>query len=575
MDKELKELISFASKKIGIKNPKIFIEHPNELSHGDYACNIAMIYATEFKTNPMDLASSIVSHIPKNEYITKVEVAKPGFINFTLSKSFFIKNLKEILEKKEKYGQNDNFADQKIMIEYTDTNPFKQLHIGHLMSNAIGESLSRIIEFGNANIIRACYSGDSGLHVAKAIWGYIQLNSLIKKGVRDVIIYDKKVKLYIPKTDKQKLEFWGISYTFGSFKYEENKEEIDSLNKKILFSPDKNLSKIYKEGREISIKNFQDIFKLLDTKFEKFFYESEMWEDSIKIVNEYLEKSVFQKSENAIIFKGEDYDKKLHTRVFINSLSIPTYEAKELALNTKKFQLYSNLNKSIIITANEQSEYFKVVLKALEYINQNIAEKTHHISHGMLKFASGKMSSRKGNIISGMSLIKDTQNLILEKMKDRNISKKEKIAMQIAIGAIRYSILRQEIGKDIIFDFEKSISFEGDSGPYLQYTAVRAKSVLDKANKIDIKNLDTTYITDLERKLYRFPEVIKICQKEHSPHFLSNYLLDLASSFNSYYAHNKILDGDDIDFKLALTASVYIVLKNGLQLLGIEIPDKM
>ena len=295
-----------------------------------------------------------------------------------------------------------------------------------------------------------------------------------------------------------------------------------------------------------------------------------------------LEKGVFEESNGAVIFPGEKHG--LHNRVFITSDGNATYEAKEMGLAKLEQDAYK-FDRAIHVVANEQDDYFKVVLKAMEQIYPAITQKTKHISHGMLRFASGKMSSRLGNVITGESLITAVENLVIEKIKDRDLPPEEKqqIAEAVAIGAIKYSILRAGIGSDIIYDFEKSISFEGDSGPYLQYTYARARSVLNKAQTNNCRHLISTTVEIrclqeagvVERLLYRFPEVVERAAKEFEPHYVATYLIELSATFNNFYAHNKIIGSDEEEYRLALTKAVSFVLKNGLYLLGIQAPEKM
>ena len=451
------------------------------------------------------------------------------------------------------------------MVEYTDPNPFKEFHIGHLMSNAVGESIARLFEFSGAKVVRACWQGDVGLHVAKAIWG---MKRVVRKDLR-FNIYDL-----------------GLAYTAGAKAYETDtkaKSEIEELNRKIFEKSDPEINKLYEEGRKISLEHFEEIYKKLGTKFDHYFFEGKEGREGEEIVAEFLKKGVFEKSENAVIFRGEKFG--LHTRVFITSQGLPTYETKELGLNKAKFEKEPDINQSVIVTANEQSDYFKVVLKAMEEVMPEIAKKTKHISHGLLRFTSGKMSSRLGNVITGESLIAAMENLAMDKIKERELSaeEKQKIAEAVAIGAIKYSILRAGIGSDIIYDFEKSISFEGDSGPYLQYTYARARSVLNKAQTNNCRHLISTVVEIrclqeagvVERLLYRFPEVVERAAKEFEPHHVATYLIELAGAFNNFYAHNKIIGSDEEEYRLALTKAVSFVLKNGLYLLGIQAPEKM
>lgn len=542
--------------------------HPKEIKNGDFSLIVSVDTAEkDFEK----LKGNLIGDIEQIEFVA------PRFINIYLSKTFFADSVLEINEKKETYDHNNLLEGQKIIIEYTNTNVLKPLHIGHLMGNIIGQSLSNLLEANGAEVRRNTYQGDSGLHIAKAVWGIQKLGG-IKEG-----------------SSKEKAIYIGEAYTLGANKYEEDAEaqlEIKEINKKIFEKSDDNLMDIYKWGREVSLAHFEELYKKLNTKFDYYFFESEVADEALMIVKEFLKAEVFEESEGAIVFKGEKFDPKLHTRVFVSSQGLPMYEAKDIAHAIRKENIYKS-DKSIIVTANEQNEYFKVVLKALEKINPKISEKTKHLAHGILKLSDGKMSSRKGNVITGESLIKDTENLVLEKIADRDFDKnqKEEIAEIVAIGAIKYSILRQAIGGDIIFDFDKSISFEGDSGPYLQYTYVRANSILQKseirstksppdrvirAGEIKTERPEGFEITELERFLYRFPEVVEKSGSDYAPHTLVTYLIDLASAFNSFYANEQILDdSDNSNYKLLITQAVGTVLKNGLALLGIKVPERM
>lgn len=565
---KLQNSIKEALGPLGIKAEDVFFEHPTGFDHGDYSTNIAMILSKELKTKPTEIAENILKEINKNkpEEIEKIEIAGPGFINFYLSKKFFVESLGQILKEEDNYGKNKSLDGEKIIIEYTDMNPFKPMHIGHLMSNSIGESLSRIIEANGVELKRATYGGDVGLHVAKCMWGILKLKSELPKD----------------GTLEEKAEFLGKAYVLGANAYEEDensKKEIQELNQKIYNKSDEEINELYDWGRKASVDYFQEIYEKLGTKFDYQFFESEMVERGMFIVEEFLKKGIFEKSDGAIVFKGENYG--LHTRVFVNSQGLPTYETKELGLNKKKFET-ENFNKSIIITANEQSDYFKVIIKALEFIDSEIANKTKHIAHGMMRLSGGKMSSRKGNVITGESLIKDAEEKIEEKIKDREFSEEQKkeISEQVGLGAIKYSILKQTIGRDIIFDFEKSLSFEGDSGPYLQYAHTRANSVLEKAKGERIKESIEKYneeTNEVEKMLYRFPEIVKRAFADYSPSHIATYLVELSGSFNGYYAKNKIVDAKDENspYKVALTKAFKIIMKNGLNLLGIKTPSKM
>lgn len=547
------------------------MEHPADLKMGDFSTNVAMVFAKESKTNPRELAERIVGEINKSlpEEVEKIETAGAGFINFYLSKKFFVNSLNEILED-EKFGKNNSKEGEIIMVEYTDPNPFKPFHIGHLMSNAIGESLSRLVEYSGAETIRANYQGDVGLHVAKAIYGILQ------KGMPNA-----------SKSVNEQAEYIGECYSFASNLYEEDEEikkEINKINKQVYEKSDEKINEIYMLGRVITLEAFETIYKVLGTKFKHYFFESAMAERGREIVNKNLGENgakVFEESKGAIVFHGEKHDPKLHTRVFINSEGLPTYETKEIGLTVTKFEK-ENPDTSVVITAIEQGEYMRVVAKAISLIHPEYESRMKHITHGMLRFATGKMSSRKGNIITGESLIKDVSDSILEKVKDRDWDndEKQKVANSVGVGALKFSILRQAIGGDIIYDFEKSISFEGDSGPYLQYSFARANSILDKAKRENIKEATATdkqEILEIEKILYKFPEIVSRAQDEYAPHYITHYLIELAHNFNNFYGNNQIVNTEDSEspYKLALTKAFTRIMQNGLYLLGIESPERM
>ena len=545
IQEDIKKIIE---KAVGKEVPNFSVEVPGEKSHGDYATNIALALAKKANKNPREVADEIVTAIGTHELFEKVEVAGPGFVNFYLSCDFFVSELKKI---DKNFGKNKTLKNKKIIIEYTDPNILKEFHIGHLMSNAIGEALSRIFEFQGAKIKRANYQGDVGMHVAKAVWGKM----------------------------KNPQKTWAEAYAFGATEYESNeaaKQEMVVLNKKIFDKTDKSVNKLYAQGRKESLAYFEKIYKKLGTKFDRLFFESEVAGIGKKTVEEGLNKGIFEVGEkSAIVFRGEKVG--LHTRVFLNSEGLPTYEAKDLALPGLKYK-YCKYDQSVIITATEQNAYFSVMLAALKQLSPKLAEKTHHIGHGMMRLPEGKMSSRTGKVITAEFLIENVKSAVSEKAADKNIS--EEIKEQIAIGALKYSMLKQNIGGDIVFDLEKSVSFEGDSGPYLQYSYVRALSIGKKAKgekvKASFKKIPNE-IGRLEKMMARFPEVVEKAGTEYEPHVITLYVTELAREFNNYYAHHKIVDKEDefSPYKVALAEAFSRIMENGLWLLGIEAPQKM
>ena len=569
-DKLIKTIV-IALEKQGVANPIVNLEHPEDNAFGDFSSSVALAYSKQLKISPKELAGEIIEDLKSQniDEVKSIEIAGPGFINFKLKDSYLTSEIVNFSKKGENVGKISADNGKKIMVEYTDPNPFKIFHIGHLMANTVGESLSRIVEFSGAEVIRACYQGDVGLHVAKTLWATLNDRGNSKKSDEDL----KEITV----------KYLGDMYVIGNNKYETDekiKQEIIEINKKVFDKSDKEINEVYDLGRKLSLEYFDEIYKKLGTKFDQFYFESEVASDGIKVVKEFLAKGIFENSEGAIVFPGEKYGE--HTRVFINSQGLPTYEAKEIGLTKKKFEQHSDLSESIVITANEQNAYFKVILAALNVMYPDIALKTKHISHGLLRPSSGKMSSRKGNIVSAEVLIEEFESLVEEKLKDRKFDKSEHddVRKEVAIAALKFTILRQAIGGDIIYDPTKAISFEGDSGPYLQYATVRANAVLEKAKLAgiseSIKDMPEN-VDFLEKMLIRFPEVIERARKEYSPHYIVTYLTDLASAFNSYYANNQLINIEDSlsPYRIVVTKVFSQIMKKGLWILGISVPKRM
>ncbi len=571
----VKNLIHKALETLGYEQVDFSLSHPDNPEHGDYAVNVALILSKKLGKNPKEIAEAIKAEIekaiPDNEDILKVEIAGPGFINIHLSKDFFKKSVADIIEKGNMFGKLEKLKGKKMLFEYTDPNPFKIFHIGHLMSNTIGEVFSRLAEWNGAEVKRMCYGGDVGLHIAKTIWGMMKnKNAFPQDGDR--------------LTDKVK--FVGASYVEGNNAYDADehiKAEITEINKKIFSylagqAVDEDIEVCYRKGKEWSVQLFKEMYNLLGTNFDWNVFESEVAEAGKQKVLEGKDKGIFAESDGAVVFKGEDFG--LHTRVFINSEGLPTYEAKEIGLAFKKFDL-ETWDESVVITASEQRDYYKVILKALGKLSSNIAEKTKHFTHGMMRFASGKMSSRKGNVIAADEFIEEIKNDVAEKIKDREYDADiaEEVKSKVALGAFKYVIVRQGAGKDVIYDNTQALSFEGDSGPYLQYAVTRAHSVLRKASEAGIDaaaTADDFEITGLERKLYQFPEIVERAGAEYAPQIVTTYLTELAAAFNSWYGNHVVVsEAAEAPYRVALTKAFSHVMENGLRILAIPVPSKM
>lgn len=543
---------------------EVELEPTATTEHGDYSSNIALKLSKNLKKNPQEIAQDLVQSYKKlNDHnIEKIEVAGPGFINFWIAKDVLMGNLDSICKKKDKYGHGDLFSGKKVMVEFTDPNPLKEFHIGHLYSNAVGESLSRLFEAQNAEVWRVCYQGDVGLHVAKAIYG-IQLK-----------IKNEKLTIEDLATEKLSVrsKFLGEAYVLGAKSYEvdaEAKKEIESLNIRI-YHKDPSIFPLYETAKGWSLEYFETLYLKLGTRFKRYYFELEAGEAGLDIVKKHI-GDVFQEDNGSVIFPKEKSG--LHTRVFINSQGLPTYEAKELGLAPAKYKDFP-YDISVIVTGNEINEYFKVLLKALSLIEPDLAAKTKHVSHGMVRLPTGKMSSRTGEVITGDWLLNETEDKIkkeFEKVDEKTLGK-------IGVASVKYAMLKSNIGGDISFSFDESISINGNSGPYLQYTYVRTQSVLEKAQSAYNKEINESAVNlekeeeELLRTLIHYPEVVLSASENYSPNLLCNYLFDLSQKFNLFYQKHKIMENP---FRLQLTEAVGQVLKNGLHILGIETVGKM
>ena len=549
MEQQIRKAVSEALKTLSAGEVAFSVERPTDLAHGDYMTNAALVAAKVIGKNPHDVAEQIADSLTKSlgGSVSRVVVAGPGFVNITLSKEAMALAVAEAGAQGAEWGKGSVVAGQRVVIEYTDPNPFKEMHIGHLMSNVVGESLARLIGNEGAIVIRANYQGDVGPHVAKAMWG------LQKAGITE------------PTTAKE----IGEAYTEGSRAYEESPEakaEIDVLNQAIYMGNDQNVMEFWRKGRDVSLAAFEQLYKILGTHFDYYFFESETAESGIRIVKDGLNKGIFEESDGAVIYPGEK--KGLHTLVFITSRGTPTYEAKDIGLAFLKEERIKS-DRSIIVTAAEQIGHFKIVFAALEELAPTIALKTAHVPHGFLRLSTGKMSSRAGNVITAEGLIQEVVRKASEKNED------PLIAEQVALGAIKYMILRQAPGSDIIFDEEKSLSLEGDSGPYLQYALVRARKILAYASEGASGTQEPEAPYKIERIILHFPEVAARAAHELSPNILTTYLTELAGAWNSFYAEEQILGSPEEAYKQRVARAFATTMINGLTILGIPAPEKM
>jgi arginyl-tRNA synthetase len=544
---------------LGISRADFSIEHPEDVSFGDYACNVAMVVAKVQGQSPRVIAEQLLSVLEGQiEYVEKIEIAGPGFLNFYLARDFFAEEITRIGVLGENWGRNSLYQDQEVLLEYTSPNLFKPLHVGNLVGNIVGESIARLFEFSGATLRRINYPSDIGLTVAKGVWGLQQTGG-----------------------NPEDIGALGNAYKVGNEGYENDenaKLEIEAINRALYAKDNEVLNELRSKGIETSKKRLNELCLMLGTKFDTVIYESEASALGKEIVTQHI-GDVFVESEGAVVFKGEEFG--LHTRVFLNSQGLPTYEAKDVANFDLKQQQYPNWETSIVVTGNEQTEYFKVVYAAIRKVFGVSEEKELvHIPTGFLTLTTGKMSSRKGNVLTGEAILEELKAESQKRAEESRTGNIEQLSEDVAVAALKFQILRHGIGSNIVFDKEKALSFEGDSGPYLQYTNARLLSVIQKANGLGItasmtRIPETPYA--IERILYRFEEVIQTAIDELQPHTITTYLTELAGMFNSFYAQEKIADTDDeyAPYKVAIAQAVQQTLKNGLFVLGMKAPKEM
>jgi len=580
---DLQKKIEGVCVSLGIER-KVTLEHPQELMHGDFATPVALSAAKDLKQNPRELAEVVAAKIRElnDENIKDVSVAGPGFINISLTQKALFEELSRILESGEKYGQNKLHQGKKILVEHSSPNLFKPFHIGHLMNNAIGEATTRIVKNTGAEVRTMSFPSDVSLGIAKAVF-------IVHKD------FDNWEKLYKEGSVEEKVKYLGNCYVEGVKHFEDHQKDLEKakqINRILNYVENETISNIFtiqNQVRQVNELYFRNILKnLLDTQIDEFIFESVAGDIGKETVNENLGK-VFKESEGAIIYEPDADRKDINTSVFINSDGIPTYDAKDLGLLKIKFNRGDKLafDLSIFITDSEQIPHFKVVFDAATKIVdpdnnwKDFVEKSKHVPHGRMTFKGAKMSSRLGGVPTAEEVLQTIKEVAKEKFTERSVGMDtDTFADMVAIAALKFSILKVAPGKPVNFDPEEALSFEGDSGPYIQYTYVRTRALLEKGAALNIfpQAIEKYIASDVERILYRFEEVALQAAEGYAPHHIAHYLLEVAQTFNSWYAQEKVIDENNTELsahRLAIASAVGVVLKNGLNLLGIETPERM
>lgn len=556
MKNELTQVLEVACQDLFGVSVAVELTRPDE-QFGDYATNVALQLAKQVGKNPREIAEVLAEAVQSQSFVQTASVAGPGFLNVTLQQQ-------NLLAAISTDGASE-WSGKKVLLEYSCPNAFKELHAGHLYQTIVGDALGKLFENAGAEVYRANFGGDVGLHVAKCMFGII-----------DTLGGENPEQLQTIAED-ERAGWISQAYVKGSRAYEDSeaaKSEITALNKHIyaLHETDDKTSpfaQIYWTCRQWSYDYFKKFYASIEVApFNRYYPESETVAPGVALIKAHA--SVFTESNGALVYEGEK--KGLHTRVFVTSQGIPTYETKDLGVIAAEAAEYP-YDQRIIMTGNDQLEYMKVVFAALEDIDAALAAKQRHLTNGIVAFGDGKkMSSRLGNVLRAQDVLDAVSEASKALNDDPVLSKK------ITLGAVKYSLLKHRLGGDIAFDVNESVSLEGNSGPYLQYAHARARSILRKSDQ----EPSATFNGQLEaserslvRKMTEYTEVLERAINETAPHGICTFLYELSQAFNRFYEQHKVIGSPQETDRLYLVSQYAGILQHGLSVLGIDAPDQM
>ena len=544
-----------------------YIEMPKDSKNGDYAFPCFRL-AKELKKAPPMIANEIKEKIKiDEELIEKVEVAG-GYLNFYIKKDKLANEvLKEMQEAKE-YGKMDIGNGKNVVIDYSAPNIAKPFHIGHLRSTVIGAALYKIYKYLGYNVIGINHLGDYGTQFGKLIEGYKLWGNEYNIDENPI---EELTKIYIRINNLCKEDEKVLEACRDNFKKLEDKDPY--------------CVELWEKFRKVSLKEFQKVYDLLGSKFDSWNGEA-FYSDKMPEVIEKLEKTgKLVESQGAKVVDLED--KGINTPcIIIKSNGSTTYATRDLAAILYRARTY-DFDKALYVVSYEQTLHFKQVFEVAKLlgIDEKYTDGLEHVSFGMVQLPEGRMSTRAGNMIKLEDLLQESIDRAKKIIEEKNpdLEEKEETAKKVGVGAVIFNDLANSRIKDEIFDWNTALNFQGETGPYIQYTYVRTKSVLEKAGKlpsfkeIKVENLLDEYSQNVLKLIYNFDDILIQVTKKEEPSILSRYLIDLAKAFSSFYNENKIIvdDKDVQNARVFLTYSVGQVLKIGASLLGMEMPNKM
>ena len=545
---------------------KDYIEIPKDTKMGDYALPCFKL-AKQMKKSPVMIANEIKEKIEMpNEYISKIETVN-GFLNIFINDDLLIKDLlNEMEEQKENYGSSKVGNGKNIVIDYSSPNIAKQFHIGHLRTTIIGRALYNMYKFLGYNTISINHLGDWGTQFGKLIEGYKRFGNEYDLEENPI---DKLTEIYVRINELCKEDETVLEDCRNNFKKLEDGDPF--------------CVEIWQKFKDLSLKEFQRVYDILNIKFDYNLGES-FYTDKIPEVVDILRKNnKLVESQGAEIVDLED--KGMPPLMVVKSNGSTSYAARDLAAILYRARTF-DFDKCIYVVAYEQNLHFKQVFEVAKYLDldEKYTNGLVHVPFGMVRLRTGKMSTREGTVIKLEDLLNESISRAKEiiEQKNPNLENKEEVAKKVGIGAVIFNDLSNNMIKDEVFDWDIMLNFQGETGPYIQYMYVRTKSILDKENYtmnkdlVDISELEENGLA-LVKQLYSFNDVIKQAVDKNEPSIISRYLIEIAKLYSSFYNDNKIIVEDENikNTRLCLTYMVGNVLKIGAGLLGMEMPDRM
>ena len=544
-----------------------YIEIPKDMANGDYAFPCFKLAKT-LKKSPIVIANEIKQEFQiEEDIISKVEVVG-WYLNFFVNKLNKTKQIIEEMANNEQYGKSNFGKGTNIIVEFSSPNIAKPFHIGHLRTTGIGQALYNIYKFLGYNVIGINHLGDYGTQFGKMIEGYKKWGSEYSFKEHPI---DDLLDLYVRINELCKNDENVLNECRENFKKLEN--------------GDKYCIEIWKKFKELSLQEFQRIYNMLGTTFDSWNGEA-FYTDKMPEVIDILQKSGhLVESNGAKIINLEDQNISTPCMI-VKSNGSTTYGTRDLAAILYRARTY-DFDKCLYVVGSEQDLHFRQVFGSARYLglDEKYIKGLEHISYGMIRLETGKMSTREGTLIKLEDLLNEAISRVDKILEEKNpdVENKEDIARKVGIGAVVFNNLATSRVKDQIFKWEEVLNFQGETGPYIQYTYVRTQSVLNKAQympkaeEININNLQDKYSQNIINIIYNFEETLKQVVYKNEPSILARYLIDLAKSYSLFYNENKIIcnEKEIQNARIYLTYMVGKVLKQGAKLLGIEMPEKM